>query len=347
MRSGTIRLIHLNNAGAALMPAPVVDAIQGHIALEAAIGGYEAAYVRRGEIEATYEEVASLVNARPLNVALTSSATAAFIQAISAFDLAPGDTIVTTQTDYTSYQIQLLSLAQRTGVTVLHAAELPEGGVDPESVHRLARGGRCRLVTVSWMPTHSGLVQDVESVGEVCDDLGVPYHVDACQAVGQIPIDVQRLRCDYLSATARKFLRGPRGIGFLYVSDAALVRGDCPLYVDMRGATWVTPERFEVQPTARRFEDWEFAYALVLGLGAAARYAETTVTVLAPAGIQFPASIVNNPLCRGKRFNFLSLEAFSREERDKMRMHYQLSAHSSDQDGSWHQFYALMVRFWT
>jgi selenocysteine lyase/cysteine desulfurase len=123
------------------------------------------------------------------------------------------------------------------------------------------------------VPTNSGLVQPVEAVGEICEAAGVPYLVDACQAVGQVPIDVAHLRCDFLAATARKFLRGPRGIGFLYVSDRALERGAHPLLLDMRGARWTDADRFELVEDARRFENWEFAYALVLGLGAAARYA--------------------------------------------------------------------------
>jgi selenocysteine lyase/cysteine desulfurase len=118
-------------------------------------------------------------------------------------------------------------------------------------------------------------VQDVESVGEICEDLGLRYLVDACQAAGQLPIDVGRLRCDFLSATARKFLRGPRGIGFLYVSDRALARGDHPLYVDMRGAVWTGPDDLSLVADSRRFEDWEFPYALVLGLGAAAHYSNS------------------------------------------------------------------------
>ena len=101
----------------------------------------------------------------------------------------------------------------------------------------------------------------------------MPYLVDACQAVGQMPVDAPALRCDYLAGTARKFLRGPRGIGFLYVSDQALEAGAHPLLVDMHGATWTDPDRFELTPDARRFESWEIAFALVLGLGAAARYA--------------------------------------------------------------------------
>jgi selenocysteine lyase/cysteine desulfurase len=166
-----------------------------------------------------------------------------------------------------------LSLARRLGVQLLRADELPEGGADPESVRRLARHPRCRLVSITWVPTNSGLVQQVHEIGDVCEAVGVPYVVDACQTVGQLPVDVARLKCDYLAATARKFLRGPRGIGFLYVSDRALARGAYPLYVDMRGADWTAPDDFRLADGARRFENWEFPYALVLGMGEAARYA--------------------------------------------------------------------------
>jgi selenocysteine lyase/cysteine desulfurase len=116
-------------------------------------------------------------------------------------------------------------------------------------------------------------MQPVETLGEIAEAAGVSYLVDGCQAVGQLPVDVAKLRCDFFSATARKFLRGPRGIGFLYVSDRALQRGDFPLYIDMRGADWVSADSFAPAPDARRFENWEFAYCLVLGLGEAARYA--------------------------------------------------------------------------
>jgi selenocysteine lyase/cysteine desulfurase len=264
---------HLNNAGAALMPKPVLDASIEHLRLEANIGGYEAAAERETEIAQVYDDIASLIGSKPGNVAVVANATAGFIQAMTSFDFAPGDVIVTTKADYTSYQIQFLALSERLGVIVKHAADLPEGGVDPASVRELASNPRCRLVHVSWVPTHSGLVQDAEAVGVVCEELGVPYLVDACQAVGQIPVNVERLKCDYLSATARKFLRGPRGMGFLFASDKALGRGDHPLYVDMRGARWVDENHYEVASTAKRYEDWEFPYALVLGLGEAVRYA--------------------------------------------------------------------------
>ena len=264
---------HLNNAGAALMPQPVIDAIVDHVRLEAEIGGYEAADARAGAIADGYQALADIVGTRPENIAVVGSATAGFIQALSSFDFVPGDVIVTTRCDYTSNQIQYLALAKRLGVQIAHADDLPEGGVDAQSVRELIAERRPRLVAVSWIPTNSGLVQDVESVGEVCEAAGVPYVVDACQAVGQMPIDVARLKCDYLSATARKFMRGPRGIGFMFASDRALARGDHPLFVDMRGARWVAADAYQVNATARRFEDWEFPYALVLGQATAARYA--------------------------------------------------------------------------
>src|SRR2546430_2410057 len=268
--------IPLNNAGAGLMPRPVLDALTDHLAREAAIGGYEAADEAEPRVRETYALVAQLVGAAPKNVALVENATVAFSQALSAFDFRGGDRIVTTRTDYPSNQLMYLSLARRWGVETVRADDLPAGGVDPDSVRRLARHPRTRLVAVSWVPTNSGLVQNARAVGQVCAELGVPYLVDACQTVGQMAIDVSALRCDFLAATGRKFLRGPRGIGFLYVSDRLLQRGVFPLFLDMRGADWIDPDAFRLADGVPRFEDLAFAYALIVGLGAAARYALAT-----------------------------------------------------------------------
>ncbi len=264
---------HLNNASAGLMPQCVLTTMTRHLEREAAIGGYESADETEAEAESAYAHVAQLVGARPANIAIVENATVAFFQALSAFDFHPGDVIVTTRNDYVSNQLAYLSLAKRRGVQVKRAADAPAGGVDPQSVRELLRDPRARLLAVTWVPTNSGLIQPVEVLGAIAEEAGVPYLVDGCQAVGELPVDTARLRCDFLSATARKFLRGPRGIGFLYVSDRALQRGDFPLYIDMRGANWKTADSFELSADARRFENWEFAYSLVLGLGEAARYA--------------------------------------------------------------------------
>ena len=265
--------IHLNNAGAALMPQVVLQALTQHLEREAAIGGYEAEDEAEPQVREAYELLGRLVGTAARNIAIVENATVAFNQAVSAFDFHAGDRIVTTRADYPSNQLTYLSLAQRLGVEAVRADDLPEGGVDPASVRRLASHPRTRLVALSWVPTNSGLVQDAQGVGAVCTELGVPYLIDACQAVGQLAVDVTSLRCDFLAGTGRKFLRGPRGIGFLYVSDRMLEQGSFPLFVDMRGADWTDPDAFRLADDARRFENWEFAYALVAGLRAAVRYA--------------------------------------------------------------------------
>lgn len=265
--------IHLNNAGAGLMPVPVIDAIHGHLKREIAMGGYEAADAAEADIGQAYRDVARLIGAEARTIAVVENATVAFAQALSAIAFEPGDILLTTRNDYISNQLMYLSLAERHGVRIVRAEDAPEGGVDPQSIRDHIARERPRLVAVTWVPTNSGLVQPVADIGALCAEADVPYLVDACQAVGQLPVDTAALRCDFLSATARKFLRGPRGVGFLHVSERLLQAGVRPLYIDMRGADWVDDDRFELRPDARRFENWEFAYALVLGMGAAARYA--------------------------------------------------------------------------
>jgi selenocysteine lyase/cysteine desulfurase len=270
---GSANQIHLNNAGAGLMPRSVLDAMTAHLNREANLGGYESADDAEGAVAEAYANVATILGAQPRNIAVVENSTVGFFQALSAFDFKPGDVLVTTRNDYISNQLAYLSLARRHGLEVRRAADLASGGADPQSVQDLLRDPRVRLLAVTWVPTNSGLIQPVEALGQVAEAAGVPYLVDGCQAVGQIPVDVAKLRCDFFSGTARKFLRGPRGIGFLYVSDRALQRGDFPLYIDMRGADWVSANDFALAPDARRFENWEFACSLVLGLGEAARYA--------------------------------------------------------------------------
>jgi selenocysteine lyase/cysteine desulfurase len=251
---GCANRIHLNNAGSGLMPQAVLNAITDHLNREANVGGYESADEAANAIAESYASVARLIATETRNIAVVENSTVAFFQALSAFDFQPGDAIVTTRNDYISNQLAYLSLAQRRGVQVVRAADLPSGGADPQSVLELLRKPGVRLLAVTWVPTNSGLIQPVEKLGEIAESAGVPYLIDACQAAGEIPIDVAKLRCDFLSATARKFLRGPRGLGFLYVSDCALERGDYPLYIDMRGASWLAPNSFEPVPDARRFD---------------------------------------------------------------------------------------------
>ena len=265
--------IHFNNAGAGLMPRPVVDAMQAHITLEATIGGYEAADARDEAIADFYAAAAELLGTGAGNIAFAPSATEAYARALSAVPFERGDVLLTTRDDYISNQIAFLSLRKRFGIEVVHAPNRAEGGVDVDALAALARSRRPRLVAVTHVPTNSGLVQPVAEVGSICRELDLLYLVDACQSAGQYPLDVSQIGCDFLSATGRKFLRGPRGSGLLFVSDRALAAGLEPLFIDMRGANWDTPDVYTPVATAARFEDWEFSYASVLGAGTAIRYA--------------------------------------------------------------------------
>lgn len=265
--------IHLNNAGAALMPSPVVEAVRNHLALEERIGGYEARAEAGAAVDAAYRAVADLLHTEARLVAMTEHATASFQAALSSIPFRTGDVVVTTRHDYVSNQIQYLSLARRFGIEIVRAPDTPDGAVDLDALRGLVHRRRPRLVAATHVPTNSGLVQDVARIGAVCREYDTWFLLDACQSLGQIDLDPHALGCDFLTATARKFLRGPRGAGLLWVSDRVLDAGLEPLLPDLRGADWIDADLYQPAPDARRFETWEFAWALVLGLGAAARYA--------------------------------------------------------------------------
>jgi len=255
------------------MPRAVLAAQREHLELEAAIGGYEASARRAAAAADFHAATADLIGARPEEIAFASCATAAYSKALSAIPFTPGDVILTTRHDFISNQIAFLALRRRFGVEIVHAPDAPEGGVDVEAMAALMRARRPRLVAATHVPTNSGLVQPVAAIGRHCRELGLLYLVDACQSAGQFPLDVDALGCDLLTATCRKFLRGPRGSGFLYVSSRLLATGFEPLFIEMRGATWTAGDRYEPVATAKRFEDWELPYAAVIGCAVATRYA--------------------------------------------------------------------------
>lgn len=262
---------HLNNAGAALMPAPVIAAMKDHIDLEAAIGGYEAEAQEAVRIEAVYDSIAGLIGAGRDEIALVENATVAWDMAFYAFDFAPGDRILTARAEYAANYIAYLQVAKRTGAVIEVIPDDADGVLDPVALEAMI-DGRVKLISITWIPTNGGLLNPAAEVGRVARAHGIPYLLDACQAVGQFPVDVDELGCDLLSATGRKFLRGPRGTGFLYVRRATLAGLEPPM-IDLFGAAWTGLESYRLRDDARRFETWENNYAARLGLGVAADYA--------------------------------------------------------------------------
>tara|TARA_B110001454_G_scaffold200969_1_gene207007 strand:- start:192 stop:1385 length:1194 start_codon:yes stop_codon:yes gene_type:complete len=271
---GTKHVNHLNNAGASLVTNSVHKKILEHLELERTLGGYEAAENCFGEIQNSYRAIGQLIGSQPHNIAFTENATGSFLQALSSINFSANDVILTSSNDYASNQIMYLSLVERLGVRLFRVEDDSDGSVDLHSLENLLRRLNPKLVAISHIPTSSGMVQPVKDIGRLCKQYESLYLVDACQSVGQMPIDVKEIECDFLSATGRKFLRGPRGIGFLFVSDRALDLGLKPLFPDLRGADWILEDLYQPAPDASRFENWEFPFSLVLGLGTAAVYAQ-------------------------------------------------------------------------
>ena len=278
------RVTHLNHAGASLPPRQVLDAQVEWLRAEAETGGYELADQRADDRQRTYDEVAALLGAGNDEIALVENATFAWHQAFWSLPLRPGDRILTCTVEYASSYVSYLQAQRRRGVAVEVIPDDEHGQVSIDALARLlddgdAGGGDSGrgpvgLVAVTHVPTNGGVVNPVEDVGRLCRAAGVPFLLDACQSVGQLPVDVEAVGCDFLAATGRKFLRAPRGIGFLYARRSRFETMD-PAFLDLLGAEWVAPDRYELRPDARRFENWESNQAAIAGLREAVAYARS------------------------------------------------------------------------
>ncbi|MEM6396817.1 MAG: aminotransferase class V-fold PLP-dependent enzyme [Bacteroidota bacterium] len=265
-------MIHFNNAGASLPPPSVIEAQVDYLRREAEVGGYRLAQVEAHRINDFYPAAAEVLSAHARNIAWVGSATEAFNRAVSSIHWSQGDIVLTTRADYVSNQLAFLQLQQRYGIQL---ERLPDGasGYDPDALKdRLAKGPLPRLISITHVPTNRGIAQDIITAGKLARQYGIWYLVDACQSLGQLPLDVSKIGCDFLCATSRKYLRGPRGGGLLYVSDRVLESGLTPLGVDMQSAEWKSPSAYRPVDDAKRFETWERSPATQLATAVALRH---------------------------------------------------------------------------
>ncbi|EHR60984.1 aminotransferase class V-fold PLP-dependent enzyme [Saccharomonospora cyanea] len=262
-------VMHFNNAGSSLPPRQVVDRVVRHLRLEERIGGYEAAAEVSDELADGYAAIARLVGARPDEIAITDSATRSWLSVFTAVPWREGDRILTAAPEYSSNLIAMLSAAQVHGVTVDRVPSTADGDIDLDMLETML-DDRVRMVAITHAPTNGGLVQPVERIGAVVAGSPALFLVDACQSAGQVPLDLATVGADALSATGRKYLRAPRGTGFLAVRRSVLDRLN-PVHVDLDSA-WFEDGRVRLRDDARRFELFERNVAAVLGLGEAARY---------------------------------------------------------------------------
>ncbi len=268
---GCEQVLHLNNAGAALMPQVVVDAVSSYMQLETNRGGYEAAAFAEDIIAGFYAAAAALIHAHPAEIAYIENATRAWDMVFYSLKFKPGDRIVTSQAEYASNYIAFLQVAKRTGAVIDVIPDDDAGQLSLQDLaHRL--DSKVRLLAITHVPTQGGLINPAEEVGRLAKQANVFYLLDATQSIGQMPIDVEKIGCSALCATGRKFLRAPRGTGFLFVSQRVLRELEPP-FLDLHAAKWISKDTYEIMPDARRFETWETSYANKIGLATAIDYA--------------------------------------------------------------------------
>lgn len=286
---GVQHVTHFNNAGCALPPACVLEAVQQFTELEALYGGYEVAAREVEALQRPYDALARLINCSPDEVAIVQSATSAWAQVFYGIPFKAGDRVVTAVAEYGSNFIAYLQVCQRIGVVVEVCPELPSGALDLAALEKLLRGSDgqrpAALLALTHVPTSSGRTYDVAAAGGCAQALGVPFLLDACQSVGQMQVDVQQIGCDFLAGTSRKFLRGPRGAGFLYARRAAMAgpaggpAGWEPALLESHGATWSGRGSYVMAGNARRYEQYEMSFAAKVGLGVAVTYLLDSVGV--------------------------------------------------------------------
>jgi len=267
---GCADLIHFNNAGASLMPFPVSKALHKYLNKEEKMGGYETQALYADSLNNVYVSAAKLLNCLPHEIAFVENATRAWDMAFYSFKFNAGDKILTTIAEYGSNVVAYIQQAKRFGVEIVFVPNDEFGQIDVTALSNMV-DEHVKLISITHIPTGGGLVNPAKEVGKIAKAAGIPYILDSCQSVGQIPIDVEEIGCDVLCVTGRKYLRGPRGTGLLYVRSSLLNTLEPPI-LDQHSAKLISPTEYLMCPDSKRFENWEQYCAGKYALGVAIDY---------------------------------------------------------------------------
>ena len=269
--SGCENAAHFNNSGSSLPPRVVVEAVIDHLLLEERMGGYEAEDYNHVALSRVYAASAELLGARPAEIAFTANASDSWWRAFASIPLEAGDRVLVGHSEFQSAGFGLLQARER-GVIVDLVPNDEAGEIDLAALDSRLDDD-VKAIVFTQISMSNGAIQPAAAVGQRAKAVGAIYLLDACQAAGQLPLDVDDLGCDFLTFTGRKFIRGPRGTGVLYARESVLDRlGQSP-FLDGRSADWTTADTYEYQSGAHRFEFGEQNFAGKAGLGVAIEYA--------------------------------------------------------------------------
>ena len=268
---GCTDVLHFNNAGASLPPQAVYQAVTDHLKLESRLGGYEAEEQEQEKLNRFYPAFARLLSCDPDEIAFVENATRAWDMVFYAIPFNPGDRILTAQAEYASNYLAFLQVAKRKNIKIDVVPNDASGQISIDALEKMIDAD-VKLIAITHVPTQGGLINPAEAVGQIASKNEILYLLDACQSVGQMPVDVRKIKCDMLSGTGRKYLRGPRGTGFLFIRSPLIEQLEPP-FIDLHAATWIDKNQFEIRNDARRFENWESYIAGRIGLAAAVDYA--------------------------------------------------------------------------
>jgi selenocysteine lyase/cysteine desulfurase len=291
---GCEAVLHFNNAGASLPPQPVYQAVTDHLKLESRIGGYEAEAHAQEKLQRFYQAFARLLNCDPVEIAFIENATRAWDMVFYAIPFKPGDRILTARAEYASNYLAFLHVAKQKDLKIDVVPNDASGQISIDALEEMIDED-VKLIAITHVPTQGGLINPAEAVGQIARRHNILYLLDACQSVGQMPIDVRKIKCDMLSGTGRKYLRGPRGTGFLFIR-RPLIELLEPPFIDLHAATWIDKDQFKIRNDARRFENWESYIAGRIGLATAVDYALEIGLEAIQERVQYLAALLRNRL---------------------------------------------------